>query len=58
MPLRKLQTTGSRQGAKRTPTNTGLIAQYLGHSNVEVTRKVYARYSPDYLRKAASALEL
>lgn len=34
------------------------IAQYLGHANVEVTRKVYARYSPDYLRKAASALEL
>jgi integrase len=22
------------------------IAQYLGHANVEVTRKVYARYSP------------
>lgn len=34
------------------------IAQYLGHANVEVTRKVYARYSPEYLRKAASALEI
>jgi len=34
------------------------ISQYLGHSNVEITRRVYARYSPDYLRKAASALEL
>jgi integrase len=33
------------------------ISQYLGHSNVEITRRVYARYSPDYLRKAASALE-
>lgn len=34
------------------------ISQYLGHSNVEITRRVYARYSPDYLRKAASALEM
>ena len=34
------------------------IAQYLGHSNVNVTRRVYARFSPDYLRGAACALEL
>jgi integrase len=34
------------------------IAQFLGHSNVEITRKVYAKYSPDYLRNAAKALEL
>ena len=33
------------------------IAQMLGHSNVNVTRNVYARFSPDYLRRAASALE-
>jgi integrase len=33
------------------------IAQYLGHSNVNTTRKIYARFSPDYLRKAAAALE-
>ena len=33
------------------------IAQYLGHSSPSVTYRVYARYSPDYLRKAASALE-
>lgn len=33
------------------------IAQYLGHSEVSVTRKIYARFSPDYLKKAASALE-
>lgn len=33
------------------------ISQYLGHSNVEVTRRVYARYSPEHLRKAAAALE-
>ena len=34
------------------------ISQYLGHSNVEITRRVYARYSPDHLRKAADALNL
>ena len=33
------------------------ISQYLGHSSVEITRRVYARYSPDHLRKAAAALE-
>jgi len=33
------------------------ISQYLGHSSVEVTRKIYARFSPEYLQKAASALE-
>jgi integrase len=33
------------------------IAQFLGHSSVEVTRKVHARFSPTYLRKAASVLE-
>lgn len=33
------------------------IAQFLGHSNPSITRHVYARYSPDYLRGAASALE-
>lgn len=34
------------------------IAQYLGHSNVDITRRVYARFSPDYLRNAAKALEI
>lgn len=33
------------------------IAQYLGHSSTAVTERVYARYSPDYLRGAARALE-
>lgn len=33
------------------------IAQYLGHSTESVTFKTYARFSPDYLRRAASALE-
>lgn len=34
------------------------IAQYLGHSNSNTTAKVYARYSPDYLQGAATALNL
>ncbi len=34
-----------------------VISQFLGHSNPDVTRRVYARYSPTYLRSAASALE-
>jgi integrase len=33
------------------------ISQYLGHSSTSVTERVYARYSPDYLRRAATALE-
>lgn len=33
------------------------IAQFLGHNDVNVTRRVYARYSPDYLRGAAAVLE-
>lgn len=33
------------------------IAQYLGHSSPSVTYRVYARFSPDYLRRAANALE-
>lgn len=35
-----------------------MIAQYLGHTNSKLTEKVYARYSPSYLRKAAAALEM
>jgi len=34
------------------------IAQYMGHTDTRTTERVYARYSPDYLRKAAKALEL
>lgn len=34
------------------------IAQFLGHADDRVTQRVYARYSPDYLRHSASALEL
>lgn len=32
------------------------IASYLGHSDVRITRQVYARFSPDYLAGAAEAL--
>lgn len=34
------------------------IAQYLGHSSPATTYRVYARFSPDYLQKAAKSLEL
>jgi integrase len=34
------------------------ISQYLGHNSTETTERVYARYSPDYLRKAAGVLNL
>jgi Phage integrase family len=34
------------------------IQQFLGHSDINVTRKIYARFSPSYLREAAEALEI
>ena len=33
------------------------ISQFLGHSNVQITERVYARFSPSFLKGAASALE-
>lgn len=33
------------------------IAQFLGHSDSRLTERVYARFSPAYLGKAANALE-
>lgn len=33
------------------------IAQFLGHTDINVTRRIYARFSPDHLRRAAQALE-
>lgn len=35
----------------------GEISQYLGHTSSAVTERVYARYSPDYLRRASDALD-
>ncbi len=32
------------------------ISQFLGHSNTKITEKVYARFSPNYLRNLASSL--
>jgi integrase len=33
------------------------IAQFLGHSDSRITERIYARFSPDYLRRAANALD-
>lgn len=33
------------------------VAQYLGHTNPQITYSTYARYSPDYLRKASDILQ-
>jgi integrase len=34
------------------------IAQFLGHSDSRITERVYAKYSPQFLREAADLLEL
>ncbi len=34
------------------------IAAYLGHSDPAVTRRVYAKFAPDHLRKEAKAVDL
>lgn len=39
----------------RTPMEE--IAAYLGHKDTRVTAQVYARFNPDYLRRAARALD-
>lgn len=33
------------------------IAQYLGHADDRITQRIYARFSPQHLRRAAGALE-
>jgi integrase len=33
------------------------IASFLGHTDIKLTFRVYSRHSPDYLQKAAKALE-
>lgn len=38
-------------------TDISEIAQFLGHSNPSITFRVYARYSPTHLRRAASILD-
>lgn len=39
----------------RTPMDE--IASFLGHSDTRITARVYAKFSPDYLRRAAKALD-
>jgi integrase len=34
------------------------IAAFLGHSDSRITSRIYAKFSPDYLRDAAEALEI
>ncbi|QFG37298.1 hypothetical protein ESD82_14110 [Paracoccus pantotrophus] len=34
------------------------IAKYLDHSNSNITRATYARFNPQYLRKATDTLEM
>jgi integrase len=34
------------------------IAQFLGHRDLNVTRNIYARFSPEHLREAAGVLDL
>jgi integrase len=51
--LRHTAAVWMAQGGRLMPE----IAQYLGHGDDRITQRVYARYSPDYLRAAARALE-
>lgn len=50
-----------RRSAARRMVESGTpmseVSQFLGHSSTSVTERVYARFSPEYLRKAAGALE-
>lgn len=50
-----------RRSAARWMVEAGVsmeeVSQYLGHTSTAVTRSTYARFSPEYLRKAAEALE-
>lgn len=34
------------------------IAQIMGHTNIETTRRIYARFSPGFLQKAVSTLQV
>lgn len=50
------RTAGRRMAEAGVPIDE--IAQYLGHSNPNVTRATYGQFSPEYLQKAAGALNL
>lgn len=34
------------------------ISQYLGHSSTKITEKIYARFTPGYMKKQAEVLEI
>lgn len=34
------------------------VSQYLGHSNVQITQRIYARFMPEHLTEAAAILDL
>lgn len=38
--------------------NLGKIVEMLGHADSRTTERVYKRFTPDFLRDAADALEL
>lgn len=50
-----------RRSAARRMIEAGVsmaeVSQFLGHSSTAVTEKVYGRFSPGYLKRAAEALE-
>jgi integrase len=50
-----------RRSAARRMIEKGItmeeVSQYLGHTSTSVTEKVYGRFSPEHLRRAADALE-
>jgi hypothetical protein len=33
------------------------VSQYLGHSNIQITLKIYARFMPEHLADATATLE-
>lgn len=49
-------TAASRMAERRIPM--AKIAAVLGHSDSRTTERIYAKFSPDYLRDAVAALEL
>jgi integrase len=34
------------------------VSNYLGHTRIDITRNIYAKYQPDHLQDAAAALEV
>lgn len=55
VPYTIRHTAATWMAQKRVPMEE--IAAFLGHSNPRTTYRIYAKYSPDYLRGAASALD-